>query len=141
MEQSESATGYAPDGGADGSASSSGRTRKAADAGPLDKLASFLEVQRKDMVPMFEMCLLMFLWGLANNLNDILIKQFKKAFELGNLQAVSASLGQALHRWPLTDHRPPVPWSAGPGPKRLLHRILCRSAVCIDGGKQVRLQA
>ena len=90
MEQSESATGYAPDGGADGSASSSGRTMKAADAGPLDKLASFLEVQRKDMVPMFEMCLLMFLWGLANNLNDILIKQFKKAFELGNLQAVSA---------------------------------------------------
>jgi FHS family L-fucose permease-like MFS transporter len=27
------------------------------------------------------------MWGLANNLNDILIKQFKKAFELGNLQA------------------------------------------------------
>eukprot|EP01043_Picozoa_sp_COSAG02_P035763 COSAG02_NODE_2581_length_8490_cov_31.587534_1_plen_106_part_00 len=101
MEQSESTTGYAhtPDGGGDGSASSSGHTMKVADhSGPLDKLASFLEVQRKDMVPMFEMCLLMFLWGLANNLNDILIKQFKKAFELGNLQAVSASLGPTLHR-------------------------------------------
>ena len=101
MEQSESATGYAPDGGADSSASSSGRAMKpatAADVGPLDKLSSFLDVQRKDMVPMFEMCLLMFLWGLANNLNDILIKQFKKAFELGNLQAVSASLGPTLHR-------------------------------------------
>jgi hypothetical protein len=35
---------------------------------------------------MAEMCALEFLWGLANNLNDILIKQFKKAFELGNLE-------------------------------------------------------
>ena len=99
MEQSESATGYAP--GPEGSASSAGRAMKVAKVpgvGPLDKLASFLEVQRNDMVPMFEMCLLMFLWGLANNLNDILIKQFKKAFELGNLQAVSASLGPTLHR-------------------------------------------
>ncbi|TAN04862.1 MAG: L-fucose:H+ symporter permease [Rhodanobacteraceae bacterium] len=30
---------------------------------------------------------LFFLWALANNLNDILIKQFKNAFELSNLQA------------------------------------------------------
>jgi FHS family L-fucose permease-like MFS transporter len=30
---------------------------------------------------------LFFLWGVANNLNDILIKQFKKAFELSDLQA------------------------------------------------------
>jgi FHS family L-fucose permease-like MFS transporter len=30
---------------------------------------------------------LFFLWGLANNLNDILIKQFKKAFELSDFQA------------------------------------------------------
>jgi MFS transporter, FHS family, L-fucose permease len=30
---------------------------------------------------------LFFLWGVANNLNDILIKQFKKAFELTDLQA------------------------------------------------------
>jgi MFS transporter, FHS family, L-fucose permease len=30
---------------------------------------------------------LFFLWGVANNLNDILIKQFKKAFELSDFQA------------------------------------------------------
>ena len=30
---------------------------------------------------------LFFLWAMANNLNDILIKQFKNAFELTNLQA------------------------------------------------------
>ena len=30
---------------------------------------------------------LFFLWGVANNLNDILIKQFKKAFELSDLRA------------------------------------------------------
>lgn len=30
---------------------------------------------------------LFFLWGMANNLNDILIKQFKKAFELSDLKA------------------------------------------------------
>ena len=30
---------------------------------------------------------LFFLWGVANNLNDILIKQFKKVFELSDLQA------------------------------------------------------
>lgn len=30
---------------------------------------------------------LFFLWGVANNLNDILIKQFKKAFELSDLSA------------------------------------------------------
>lgn len=30
---------------------------------------------------------LFFLWGLANNLNDILIRQFKKAFELSDLQS------------------------------------------------------
>ena len=30
---------------------------------------------------------LFFLWGLANNLNDVLIKQFKKAFELSDFQA------------------------------------------------------
>ena len=30
---------------------------------------------------------LFFLWGIANNLNDILIKQFKKAFELSDFRA------------------------------------------------------
>jgi FHS family L-fucose permease-like MFS transporter len=30
---------------------------------------------------------LFFLWGVANNLNDILIKQFKTAFELSDFRA------------------------------------------------------
>ncbi|HKC16900.1 MAG TPA: hypothetical protein VKC11_09350, partial [Steroidobacteraceae bacterium] len=30
---------------------------------------------------------LFFLWGVANNLNDILIRQFKKAFELSDFQS------------------------------------------------------
>src|ERR1700739_4290089 len=30
---------------------------------------------------------LFFLWGVANNLNDILIKQFKKVFELSDFRA------------------------------------------------------
>ena len=55
--------------------------------GALEALGGFLQLQRADWLPMLEMCLLMFLWGAANNLNDILIKQFKKAFELGNLEA------------------------------------------------------
>jgi FHS family L-fucose permease-like MFS transporter len=58
---------------------------------PLSSLCQpvtdFLQLQPGALLPMIQMCALMFLWGLANNLNDILIKQFKKAFELGNLQA------------------------------------------------------
>src|ERR1700740_1161511 len=30
---------------------------------------------------------LFFLWGVANNLNDVLIAQFRKAFSLGDLQS------------------------------------------------------
>ena len=33
------------------------------------KLAAYLEVDRESWVPMLEMCCLMLLWGLANNLN------------------------------------------------------------------------
>ena len=50
-------------------------------------LGAFLQLTPGAELAMVEMCVLMFLWGLANNLNDILIKQFKKAFELGNLEA------------------------------------------------------
>lgn len=38
-------------------------------------------------VPLALIVSLFFLWGMANNLNDILIKQFKKAFELSDFQA------------------------------------------------------
>ncbi|WP_149193141.1 L-fucose:H+ symporter permease [Luteimonas suaedae] len=42
---------------------------------------------RVAIVPLILIVSLFFLWGVANNLNDILIKQFKKAFELSDLQA------------------------------------------------------
>ncbi|MEE7547979.1 sugar MFS transporter, partial [Xanthomonas sp. Kuri4-1] len=42
---------------------------------------------RTALVPLVLIVSLFFLWGMANNLNDILIKQFKKAFELTDLQA------------------------------------------------------
>lgn len=35
---------------------------------------------RTAVVPLLLIVSLFFLWGMANNLNDILIKQFKKAF-------------------------------------------------------------
>lgn len=37
--------------------------------------------------PLILIVSLFFLWGMANNLNDILIKQFKKAFELTDFQS------------------------------------------------------
>lgn len=42
---------------------------------------------RAALVPLILIVSLFFLWGMANNLNDILIKQFKKAFELSDFQA------------------------------------------------------
>ncbi|WP_242107182.1 L-fucose:H+ symporter permease [Luteimonas aquatica] len=42
---------------------------------------------RTALVPLVLIVSLFFLWGMANNLNDILIKQFKKAFELSDFQA------------------------------------------------------
>jgi len=42
---------------------------------------------RTAIAPLVLIVSLFFLWGMANNLNDILIKQFKKAFELTDLQA------------------------------------------------------
>ncbi|MCP8900584.1 L-fucose:H+ symporter permease [Gilvimarinus xylanilyticus] len=38
-------------------------------------------------VPLFLIVSLFFMWGVANNLNDILITQFKKAFVLSDLQS------------------------------------------------------
>lgn len=39
------------------------------------------------LLPLALIISLFFLWGMANNLNDILIKQFKKAFELSDFQS------------------------------------------------------
>ena len=42
---------------------------------------------RKSVLPLVLVVSLFFLWGVANNLNDILIRQFKKAFELTDLES------------------------------------------------------
>ena len=42
---------------------------------------------RSAIIPFALIVTLFFLWGLANNLNDILITQFKKAFTLSDFQA------------------------------------------------------
>ncbi|MES2519343.1 MAG: L-fucose:H+ symporter permease [Bacteroidota bacterium] len=45
------------------------------------------ENKGKYLIPLILITCLFFLWGAANNLNDILIKQFKKAFELSDFQS------------------------------------------------------
>jgi FHS family L-fucose permease-like MFS transporter len=45
------------------------------------------ERTQRYVLAMFLIVSLFFLWGVANNLNDILIKQFKKAFTLTDLQS------------------------------------------------------
>jgi MFS transporter, FHS family, L-fucose permease len=42
---------------------------------------------RHGILPLVLVVSLFFLWGVANNLNDILIRQFKKAFELTDLES------------------------------------------------------
>lgn len=42
---------------------------------------------RKSILPLVLVISLFFLWGVANNLNDILIRQFKKAFELTDFES------------------------------------------------------
>ena len=44
-------------------------------------------VYRTALLPLVLIVSLFFLWGVANNLNDILIKQFQKAFTLSHFQA------------------------------------------------------
>lgn len=51
------------------------------------KAASARSVTGRYTVPLILIVSLFFLWGMANNLNDILIKQFKKAFELSDFQS------------------------------------------------------
>ncbi|NID13920.1 L-fucose:H+ symporter permease [Luteibacter yeojuensis] len=42
---------------------------------------------RTPLIPLVLIVSLFFLWGVANNLNDVLVAQFKKAFTLSDLQA------------------------------------------------------
>src|SRR5579871_954128 len=46
-----------------------------------------MERARTSIIPFALIVALFFFWGMANNLNDILIKQFKKAFELSDFRA------------------------------------------------------
>jgi len=59
-------------------------SQSAAQAAPQHPVA---RVARAAVVPLVLIVSLFFLWGVANSLNDILIKQFKKAFELSDFQA------------------------------------------------------
>jgi FHS family L-fucose permease-like MFS transporter len=59
-------------------------SQSAAQAAPQHPVA---RVARAAIVPLVLIVSLFFLWGVANSLNDILIKQFKKAFELSDFQA------------------------------------------------------
>src|SRR3954463_13352934 len=42
---------------------------------------------RTSVAPMILIVMLFYLWGVANNLNDILIPQFRKVFTLNDLQS------------------------------------------------------
>src|SRR5215469_11292661 len=42
---------------------------------------------RGNLVPFFLVTALFFLWGIPNNLNDVLIRQFMKSFEITRLKA------------------------------------------------------
>jgi MFS transporter, FHS family, L-fucose permease len=53
----------------------------------VPRKASFGAVGRGPALALAQVVSLFFLWGVANNLNDILIKQFKNAFELTDLQS------------------------------------------------------
>ena len=44
-------------------------------------------VNRKYLIPFILITCLFFMWGIPNNLNGILIKQFMKSFELSILEA------------------------------------------------------
>jgi MFS transporter, FHS family, L-fucose permease len=46
-----------------------------------------LSMVRRSVLPLVLIVSLFFLWGVANNLNDILIRQFKKAFELTDFES------------------------------------------------------
>lgn len=51
------------------------------------RAGTLAERARRGVLPLVLIVSLFFLWGVANNLNDILIRQFKRAFELTDLQS------------------------------------------------------
>src|SRR5580692_881456 len=57
--------------------------------GPMETSVSLPQAAQSNrrLVALALLFSLFFLWGVANNLNDILIRQFKKAFELTDFQS------------------------------------------------------
>lgn len=53
--------------------------------GTVSRTASLLP--RSGLLPFFLVTTLFFLWGMSNNLTDVLVQQFRKSFELSPLQA------------------------------------------------------
>jgi FHS family L-fucose permease-like MFS transporter len=51
------------------------------------RATAYTSAVRNSVLPLVLVVSLFFLWGVANNLNDILIRQFKKAFELTDLES------------------------------------------------------
>ncbi len=54
---------------------------------PVAASSSRADALRRSPLPLILIVSLFFLWGVANNLNDVLIPQFKKAFVLNDFQA------------------------------------------------------
>ena len=55
--------------------------------GAATRNAAYGSAIRNTVLPLVLVISLFFLWGVANNLNDILIRQFKKAFELTDFES------------------------------------------------------
>ncbi|MFN8206967.1 MAG: L-fucose:H+ symporter permease [Bacteroidales bacterium] len=53
----------------------------------MDERSKHKFTTRENLVPFILVTALFFFWGIPNNLNDILIKQFMKSFELNRLEA------------------------------------------------------
>src|ERR1700740_3711525 len=59
-------------------------TGRAAGVAPDSKHRLF---SREHLLPFFLVTVLFFLWGIPNNLNDVLIRQFMKSFDITRLKA------------------------------------------------------
>lgn len=52
-----------------------------------ERAGTFAPTARRAMLPIMLIVSLFFMWGVANNLNDVLIPQFRKVFALNDLQS------------------------------------------------------
>jgi fucose permease len=68
----------------------------------FEKSAPRQAVHAGNLLPFILVTTLFFLWGIPNNLNDVLIKQFMKSFELTRFQA--GLIQSAFYRGILSCH-------------------------------------